>query len=112
MGEEKNKQSYKDTSKELFSKLAKTCIKTTMVGAIAEIEKEFGEIWGHDGSEMTSEKLENKKKFDMLRKAIFDLGHKQMDLFNKELENYDVVWNRYTLHMKVVNPEDAKLKNE
>lgn len=102
------KESYKETSRELFGKLGKTCIQTTAVGSLAAIEEKLGHLWGHDGSEMDEEKLKNKDLFAEVRKLIFDLNHKQIELFKRELENYDIVWNRYVLNMKVVQPENKK----
>lgn len=98
-------EEYKKKSKELLKELSEKLFKTTMVAAISKLEEEFGELWGADGSSMDDAKLEFKKKFDAVRKHIFDTGHHQVDLLHEELQNYEVIWNRYVLKMPV-KPRD------
>lgn len=98
---------YRDKSRQILFSLIEKCIKTSMVAAISKVEDEFGNMWGADGSEVTTEMLENKVKFDSIRKHIFDTGHRQIDKAKEELENYDICWNRYQLQMQF-KPKENK----
>lgn len=63
-------------------------IRTAFIYAIAEIEKEFGYLWGEEKEEGTTSPEEDKfyEKFMNLRKRILDKGNLQIRLFNKILE--------------------------
>ena len=89
----KESEEWKKKSRELLKELGEKLIKTTMVAAISEIEKEFGDLISVD--------IEFKRKFEAVRKHIFDTGHKQIDKLKDELDNYDIIWNRYVLKMPV-----------
>lgn len=106
----KDTKAYKEKSRELLKELTEKLFKTTMVAAISKLEEEFGELWGADGSSVTSEMLEFKKKFEIVRKHIFDTGHAQIDKMHDELDNYEVFWNRYVLKMPV-KPRTGDLKD-
>lgn len=97
----KDNEAYKKRSKELLKELVEKSSKTIMVSAIAKLEEELGHLWGADGASMDDEKFENLEKFQAIRKHIFDKGHSQINLVKDELDNYDVVWLRYQLNMKV-----------
>lgn len=70
--------------------------KTIMIGAIADLEEFFGELWGHGKKpeERTLDEIEEYKNFQAARESILDRGNKGIKIFKKELDrchidNYD-----------------------
>lgn len=61
-------------------------IKTTMIGAIASIEKFFDDYM--DDPEFVS-------LFEAMREEILDKGNKQIRVLETELKQYTVNWNRH-----------------
>lgn len=63
-------------------------IRTAFIYAIAEIEKEFGYLWGEEKEEGATSPEEDifYEKFMNLRKRILDKGNLQIRLFHKVLE--------------------------
>jgi hypothetical protein len=70
---------------------------TTMIGSIAEIEKTFGELWGHgeDESRLTRDQREWRKKFNLLRTAILNNGNNQLRAAINEVGEYTMAWQKY-----------------
>lgn len=78
-------------------------IKTTMVGALASFEENFGYLWGHDKPEnepLTEDEEANLANWEYIRNEILDRGHSQIRAIKHELENYDIEWQRYKYHFK------------
>lgn len=74
--ERKRRQEEEDreaASKDLKSKV-EISIKTTMVGAVEEVERAFEDLYG--SANLT--KAELKEKFQEIRKKIFDRGNKSL----------------------------------
>lgn len=92
-----NKEKFQDNSrKRLVTSLEKKFM-TTMVGALAAFEKEFGELWGNgqDIDELTSEQLGRRDSWFNVRSKILDNGHTQTKAAIDELDQYTISWNRY-----------------
>lgn len=73
------------------TKLTNACIskiKTTMVGAISDIEKHMGDIIKTD---------EGAQIFDLVRSSILDRGNNQIRALEQEIASYEVTFNQYTL---------------
>lgn len=95
---------YKNSSKERFKKIATQKMRTIMIGSLDAIEKGLGFLWGHDENKVLSEEEEELKKiFEQVRHDILNLGNNQIRNVEKELEQYDVTWNRYHITMPVVD---------
>lgn len=65
--------------------------KTTFIYPIAEIEKEFGDLWKHgedDDSKLSDEDWARYEKFEQLRKRILDNGNAQLRAMIIELEGF------------------------
>lgn len=55
-----------------------SAIKTTMIGAISEIENTFGHMWGHKKRDTTEEQDELYEDFMELRERILNIGNFQI----------------------------------
>lgn len=97
--EEQREELRETKEKYIYNKLYKkfeTTAKTIMIGAIADLEEYFGELWGHgkDLKDKTEEELEEYKNFQAARESILDRGNRGMKIFKQELDrchidNYD-----------------------
>lgn len=66
-------------------------MQTIMIGALASIEKYFGDLWGqNEDGELTEQQKKFDELYEFLRTEILDKGNHQIRLFNDDLENYDV----------------------
>lgn len=95
----KNKENYQIHSrKRLIDNLTKK-FQTTMIGALAEIEKEFGYLWasGIDEQELTKKELEMREKYLELRTRILNNGNNQLRAAIEEINQYTTEWNRYRI---------------
>jgi hypothetical protein len=64
-------------------------IQTTMIGALARMEQNFGFLWGHDKEgELTAEEEKFADIWDFARNEILNHG-------NKQIRNLDTDFNRY-----------------
>ena len=90
-------------SKLRLKKDIKKKIETTMIGALASIEKFLGFLWGHDDSEPTPEQERLKEIYEELRSEILDKGNTQIRNSEAEVESYDVTWNKYHYNIPVQN---------
>lgn len=84
-------QQHKESPKDLeLAKNVKRAITTTFIGAIAELEKNIGYLWGHGKTELT----ENEKKWlavwENVRNNILDIGNGQCRIMDREFEKYNV----------------------
>lgn len=78
-------------------------IKTTMVGALATFEENFGYLWGHDKPQsepLTEDEESNLEVWEYIRNEILDRGHSQIRAMSHELDNYEVAWQRYKYQFK------------
>jgi len=88
-------------SKMRLKKDVKKKIETTMIGALASIEKYLGPLWCHDCPEQTAEQLRIKEVYEELRSEILDKGNTQIRNSESEIENYDVTWNKYHINIPI-----------
>lgn len=106
---------YMATSKSRLKKNTETKIKTTMIGAISAIEKQFGFLFGYDengmdkGEELNDEEQFMLEKFKELRANILELGNKQISNACQEIDQYDVTWNRFHISLPIT---PMKVNNE
>ena len=88
-------------SKDRLLKEINKRINTTMIGAIASVEKYFGKMWGFENDDITPQQQRMKEIFEELRSEILDKGNAQIRNFEAELSSYDVVWNRYHIDLPI-----------
>ena len=84
-------------SKIRLKKDVKKKIETTMIGALATIEKYLGDLWGHD----LSEQVRLKEVYEDLRSEILDKGNTQIRNSEADIEDYDVTWNKYHYNIPI-----------
>lgn len=98
----KSDELYKEKSKERLLKIGQSKIRTTMIGAIASMEKNFGHLWNHGGEPRTQEEEELRDAFEDFRSEVLDKGNAQIRNLETELSNYDVNWLRWSITLPVV----------
>jgi len=93
----KNKENYQTYSrKRLIDNLTKK-FNTTMIGSLAEIEKEFGELWGQgiDERHLTKTEKKMREKYLNLRTRILNNGNNQLRTAIEEINQYSTEWQKY-----------------
>lgn len=72
---------------------------TTMIGAISEVEKAFGYLWGHGKPENRLSKEEKicREKFMLLRTSILNNGNNQLRAAINEVGEYTMAWQKYNM---------------
>lgn len=100
--EQKQKQ-YEEDSRERLLKIGTKQIRTTMIGALAAIEKKFGSLWKHGDTPQTPQEKVFRELYEELRKEVLDKGNQQIHNFTQEIQQYRVSWNRYSISLPVVN---------
>tara|TARA_R100000005_G_C5001765_1_gene209023 strand:+ start:4457 stop:4780 length:324 start_codon:yes stop_codon:yes gene_type:complete len=89
-----------ERSKTRLKKEIRKRIQTTMIGSLSSVEKFFGFLWGEGSeSEPTKEQLQIREVFEELRTEILDKGNTQIRNSEAEIENYDIVWNKYHINL-------------
>lgn len=88
--ESKQRKDYLEESKQNLTDEISKRIKTTMIGAINSIEKNFDEELNGENPD-----LGFLKKFKEVRKRILDLGNEQILRVKSDVENYNVEWKRF-----------------
>lgn len=76
-------------------------IETTMIGALARFEENFGDLWGHNRDNLSQEQLRNQMIWDKVRNEILDHGNNQIRKAISELRgqnNFDKV--KYSYYYK------------
>lgn len=89
-GQDKELQKQKLRNK-LRNLIAKK-MQTMMIGCLAELEKVFGESWGHGllDSELDDEQLDMRAVWRICRSNILDFGNSQIRAIESELDNYNI----------------------
>ncbi len=95
------KKAMNDRSKDRLRKEISKRINTTMIGAIASIEKYFGKMWGFENQDVTPQQERLREVFEELRSEILDKGNAQIRNIESELSSYDVVWNRFHIDLPI-----------
>lgn len=106
----KNKVNYQLYSrKRLIDNLTKK-FNTTMIGALAEIEKEFGDLWGQgiDEQDLTKNERKMREKYLNLRTKILNNGNNQLRTAIEEINQYSTEWQKYKMDFFPV----SKLKDD
>ena len=85
-------------SQEDVEQLIRKRIQTTMIGALARFEENFGHLWGHfkDPSEpLTPEEEKYADTWDYTRNQILNQGNSQIRNLSKDLNNVIGKTTRY-----------------
>lgn len=100
-----SKEKYKESSKNRLEQIIVKKMKTTFIGALSQMEEHFGQLWGHGlpAHVCTEEQLKVREAWLRLRNNVLNNGNHQLRTLSMELQQYDIVWNRYTMQLPVVN---------
>jgi hypothetical protein len=101
----RNEEESKKISKDRLQKIIEKKFKTSIIGAIASIEKYFGDLWGHglDFAELSGAQKEFREDWAELRNEILTKGNNQLRAAQNELNEYSVSWNKKDYIFKVDN---------
>jgi hypothetical protein len=88
-------------------------IETTMIGALARIEKHLGFLWGHDkDGELTPEEERFADIWDFARNEILNHGNNQMRNLDDDFNKYGGVFkNKYNYTFRVNNKNKTRKDN-
>ena len=88
---------------ELLRRSIETKIRTSFIFPLAEFERVFGYLWGHDiqdKSTLTENQLQFLQIYQEVRKAILDNGNVNIRSAVSELSNYEVVLKSRSVQFK------------
>jgi len=88
---------FQNNSRNRLMNNIKKKFNTTMIGALAAFEEEFGELWGNGMSldDLTQDQLEERERWERVRSQVLDNGNDQSRSSMEEISQYTVSWNRY-----------------
>ncbi len=90
-----HEENYRNNSKKRLTNNVARKFKTTMIGALAEFEKAFGDLWGQNCDNMTDEEQYWYDKWQFVRTSILNNGNNQLRAALDEISQYTLTWNRY-----------------
>lgn len=108
--EKERKTQYKNDSKERLAKIVTTKLKTTMIGAIAAVERHLDAFLQPDENGKINTKY--REAFDKIRQDILDNGNNQIRNVLSEIDQYDIEWLRYRYTLPVKPYPYKEEKNE
>ena len=95
-GKRKNDERILNSSKKKLTDAIVKRIRTTMIGAIAELERsEFGKIFGFGKTKLTEEERKWKMIWDEVRTNILNQGNNQLRECQREIEQYETRFKPY-----------------
>lgn len=80
-------QKFKEFSNNRLYNITKKKIQTTMIGALATVEKYFGPLLEGGSRDI-------KRAFEEARSEILDKGNAQIRNLESEFNNYDIIWKK------------------
>jgi predicted Co/Zn/Cd cation transporter (cation efflux family) len=95
--EKKLDEDFKKSSKHKLQKACSTKIRTTMIGALDIIEKHLSKHLEEDSE--GAEELQS--IYEEIRQEILDKGNTQIRNLEKEFEQYEVTWLRYSMQLPI-----------
>lgn len=101
--EQRKKDLLDERSKSRLKKEIKKRIQTTMIGSLSSIEKFFGFLWGEGSDDdcITDQQAQMREIFEDLRTEILDKGNTQIRNSDSEIENYEILWNKYHMNLPI-----------
>ena len=90
-----NREKFESNSKKRLMINIEKKFKTTMIGALSQFEKEFGELWGFNSHDITPEQEEWQEKWQIVRTEILNNGNNQLRACLDEIAQYTMTWDRY-----------------
>jgi len=101
---QRNADKYKEHSKKRLMTNIKRKFNTTMIGALAQFEEYFGEVWGHGlpFDKLSPKQAEYRKRWEEVRTNILNNGNNQARAADDEIAQYTLTWNRYRTEFIVI----------
>ena len=105
-----NQEKYENHSKKkLISNIEKK-FKTTMIGALARFEDEFGYLWGLGSDQpLTGSQKEWYEKWQFVRTEILNNGNNQLRACLDEIAQYTMTYNQYHTQFIVQGDKNEKV---
>jgi transcription termination factor Rho len=99
----------KEVNQQALYKFAEKCIRTTMIGSLDAIEKNFGFLWNFDSQEeMTEEQKILKNIYEEARAFILDKGNNQIRFLKNEFADYEITRKKYHINLPVADSNNSK----
>ena len=100
-----NRKNEEEAAKRKLLRDIEKHIRTVMIGALADMEAEFGVYWEHgkDKVELEDEQLEERERWEKVRNSILNRGNNKIRAINDEVNNKYVISNKvfeYTFTFK------------
>lgn len=101
-------EKYKDNSKRRLLNVIKKKFDTTIIGALAAFEDQFGELWGHGLPEdqLDEDQRYWKEAWMEARAKVLDNGNANLRAAQNEIAQYTLSWNRYVTNFQLRNNEE------
>jgi hypothetical protein len=92
-----NDEKYQANSKKKLSENITKKLKTTMIGALARFEENFGNLWGigKNAEKKTEDELRWEKLWDLVRTEVLNNGNNQIRAAMEEISLYIIAWEGY-----------------
>lgn len=114
-----NELKYRENTKQQLLQNLEKKFKTTMIGALARFEENFGELWGHGKTKLTEVEEEWREIWDETRTEILNNGNNQLRAAQDELAAYSVNREKFKTEFivkpavrEVVRPTTQKRDNQ
>lgn len=100
-----NQEKFKDEYRERLKKIIGKKFDTTMIYSLSQVELLFGHLWGigKPESKLTDDELMYRTKWLECRNNILNTGNAQKRNSAAEINQYDVIWNRYITEFRIVD---------
>lgn len=97
MAKKISQDKFQDSSRNRLKNNIQKKFQTTMIGALAAFEDEFGELWGNglDVNDLDKDQLEERERWERVRSRVLDNGNDQARSAMEEVSHYTVTFNRY-----------------
>ena len=97
MAKKIGQEKFQNTSRNRLMENIKKKFNTTMIGALAAFEEEFGELWGNgmDFEDLSIDQAEERERWERVRSRVLNNGNDQSRSAMEEISHYTVSWNRY-----------------
>jgi hypothetical protein len=94
--------SYNEASKKRLLNNITRKFDTTIIGSLAILEEEFGDLWGHglEYNELTEEQKEFRVTWQSARTRLLDAGNSNLRAALSEIAQYTLSWNRFVMNFK------------
>ena len=92
-----NDERYKNQSKNTLSRHIEAKLRTTMIGALARFEENFGVLWGHGkrDSDLSEREERYRELWNLTRTEVLNNGNNQLRAAKEEICCYTIMYNKF-----------------